>query len=53
MTLFMCGKEGLVPNLSNPITCSFSDCRGRACVVCHYGAGELATLKYNSLDGDL
>ena len=40
--------EGLVPNLSDPITCSFSDSRGRACVVCHSGAGRLGTLKYNS-----
>ena len=40
--------EGLVPNLSDPITCSFSDRRGRACIVCHSGAGRLGTLKYNS-----
>ena len=40
--------EGLMPNLSDPITCSFSDRRGRACVVCHSGAGRLGTLKYNS-----
>ena len=40
--------EGLVPNLSDPITCSFTDRRGRACVVCHSGAGRLGTLKYNS-----
>ena len=39
--------EGLVPNLSDPITCSSSDRRGRACVVCHSGAGRLGTLKYN------
>ena len=32
--------EGLVPNLS--------DHRGRTCVVCHSGAGQLGTLKYNS-----
>ena len=38
--------EGLVPNLSDPIT--FSDRRGRACVVCHSGAGRFGTLKYNS-----
>ena len=36
--------EGLVPNLP----CSFSDRRGRACVVCRSGAGRLGTLKYNS-----
>ena len=35
--------EGLVPNLSDPITCSFSDRRGRICVVCHSGAGRLGT----------
>ena len=48
--------EGLVPNLSDPITCSLSDPitwvffdrRGRTCVVCHSGAGRLGTLKYNS-----
>ena len=40
--------EGLVPNLSDPITCSFSDRRGRDCVVCHSGGGRLGTLKYNS-----
>ena len=40
--------EGLVPNLSDPITCSFSDRRGRTCVICHSGAGRLGTLKYNS-----
>ena len=40
--------EGLVPNLSDPITCSFSDRRGRACGVCHSGAGRLGTSKYNS-----
>ena len=40
--------EGLVPNLSDPITCSPSDRRGRACVVYHAGVGRLGTLKYNS-----
>ena len=38
--------EGLVPNLSDPIT--FSDCRGITCVVYHSGAGRLGTLKCNS-----
>ena len=35
MPLFKCGKiaEGLVPNLSDPITCSFSDRRGRTCTL--------------------
>ena len=37
----------MVPNLSDPITCSFSGRSGRACVVCHSGAGRLGTLKYN------
>ena len=40
--------EGLVPNLSDPSTSSFSDRRGRTCIVCHSGAGRLGTLKYNS-----
>ena len=35
-----------MPNLSAPIT--FSDRRGRSCVVCHSGAGRLGTLRYNS-----
>ena len=38
--------EGLVPNLSDPITCSFSDRKGRTCVV--HSAGRLGTLKYIS-----
>ena len=38
--------EGLVPNLSDPITCSFSDHRGRTSVVYHVAAGRLGTLKY-------
>ena len=40
--------EELVPNLSDPITCSFSDRRGRTCDVCYSGAGRLDTLNYNS-----
>ena len=42
--------EGLVPNLSDPITCSHSDrcLRGRTCIVYHAGVGRLGTLKYNS-----
>ena len=40
--------EGLVPNLSDPITSSFSDRRGRTCIVCHSGADRLGTLKCNS-----
>ena len=41
--------EGLVPNLSDPINCSFSDRRGRTCIVYHAGAGGLDTLKYNTI----
>ena len=40
--------EGLVANLSDPITCSLTDRRGRTCIVYHAGAGRLGTLKYNS-----
>ena len=40
--------EGLVRNLSDPITCSFSDRRERTCVVYDDGASRLGTLKYNS-----
>ena len=40
--------EGLVPNLSDPITCSLSDRRGRTYIVYHAGVGRLGTLKYNS-----
>ena len=40
--------EGLVPHLSDPITCSLSDRRGRTCInVYHAGVGRLGTLKYN------
>ena len=35
--------EGLVPNLSDHITCSFIYRRGRTCIVCHSGAGRLST----------
>ena len=41
-------KVFVFPNLSDHITCSSSDRRGRACIVCHSGAGRLGTLKYNS-----
>ena len=40
--------EGLVPNISDPITYSLSDRRGGSCVVSHVGAGRFATLTYNS-----
>ena len=31
--------KGLVTNLSEPIICSFSDRKGKTCVVYHAGAG--------------
>ena len=40
--------EELVPNLSDPITYSFSDCMGSTCIIYHAGVGQLGTLKYNS-----
>ena len=40
--------EGLVPNLSTPITCTYSERRGRSCVVSHVNMGRLGTLSYNS-----
>ena len=40
--------EGLVPNLSAPITCTYSERRGRSCVVSHVNMGRLGTLSYNS-----
>ena len=38
----------LVPNLSTPITCTYSERRGRSCVVSHVNMGRLGTLSYNS-----
>ena len=40
--------ESIVPNLSQPITCYFSDRRGRLCHLEHVCAGRLGTLSYNS-----
>ena len=40
--------ELLVPNPSDPITCSLSDRRDRTCIVYHASVGRLGTLKYNS-----
>ena len=40
--------ESIVPNLSQPITCYFSDRRGRLCHLKHVCAGRLGTLSYNS-----
>ena len=38
--------ESIVPNLSQPITCCFSDTRGRLCHLEHVCAGRLGTLSY-------
>ena len=38
--------EGLVPNLSDPITCSFSDRRERACVVCMVQNGSPGSTRF-------
>ena len=40
--------ESIVPNLSQPITCYFSDRRGRLCHLEHVCAGRLGTSSYNS-----
>ena len=40
--------ESIVSNLSQPITCYFSDRRGRLCHLEHVCAGRLGTLSYNS-----
>ena len=36
------------PNFSNPITSTFSGCRGRSCVISHVNVGRVGTLSYNS-----
>jgi len=40
--------EGLVPNFADPITCIFSDRRGRSLAMSHISTGRLGTLAYNS-----
>ena len=40
--------EGLVPNFSKPIVCSYSERRGRSCIVSHAHIGRLGSLAYNS-----
>ena len=42
--------EGLVPNFSNPIVCSYSDRSGRYCIVSHVHIGRLGTLAFNISD---
>ena len=39
--------EGLVPNFSKPIVCSYSEHRGRSCIVSHVNLGRLGSLAYN------
>ena len=41
-------NEGLAPNFSNPITSTFSERRGRSCVMSHVNVGRVGTLAYNS-----
>ena len=40
--------EGLVPNFSDPIVRSFSDRRGRSCIVSHVNPGRRGTLAFNN-----
>ena len=40
--------EKIVPNLSAPITCTYSERRSRSCAVLHVNVGRLGTLCYNS-----
>ena len=40
--------EGIVPNFSNPITCTLSDRRGRFCVQSHVKFGRFGSLAFNS-----
>ena len=40
--------EKFVPNLHAPITCTYSEHRGRSCAVWHFNVGRLGTLCYNS-----
>ena len=40
--------EDLVPNFSKPIVCTYSERRGRYCVVSHVNIGRSGTLAYNN-----
>ena len=40
--------EELVPNLSTPIPCTYSERKGRSCVVSHVNMVQLGTLSHNS-----
>ena len=39
---------GLDPNFSKPIVCSYSEGRGRSCIISHVNLGRLGSLAYNS-----
>ena len=43
--------EGLAPNVSNPITSTFSRRRGKSCVISHVSVGHVGTLAYTSFRG--
>ena len=40
--------EGMVPIFSNPIVCSYSERRGRSCIISHVNLGRLGSLAYNN-----
>ena len=40
--------EELVHNFSKPIVCSYSERRGRSCIISHVNLGRLGSLAYNS-----
>ena len=40
--------QGLVPNFSKPIVCSYSEHRGKSCIASHVNLGRLWSLAYNS-----
>ena len=39
--------EKIIPNLSAPITCTYSERRGRSCALLHVNVARLGTLCYN------
>ena len=40
--------EGWFPYYSKPIVCSYSERRGRSCIISHVNFGRLGSLAYNS-----
>ena len=48
ISTIMMFHEGLVPNFSKPIVCSYSERRGRSCIISHVNLGRLGSLAYNS-----